>query len=235
MNLDQMQTELSLIVKDASLQPFLTDWINNAILEVATDFELASLRLIDPEAVTVDTSKWLWPMPLNFHKRLLRAQWVGDDGTQHHIKVHDHISSLEYRDHTQTGDWVTEVAAGVQGGTGGVQTYLGIFPLATQDINLWYYRKPAVLSKATDVCDCIPESFEPRVIYPRVVIRNYKIIVDQVVDFAMNSGSLQYWKGEQMQGDLDLKNFFAKNYNKPRRTGGKDPIGPNRRFFRGYR
>ena len=67
MNLDQMQTELSLIVKDASLQPFLTDWINNAILEVATDFELASLRLIDPEAVTVDTSKWLWPMPLNFH------------------------------------------------------------------------------------------------------------------------------------------------------------------------
>ena len=128
MKLSEMEAELSRMVRDDGLRALLVAWINNAILEVATDFELASLRLIDPEAVTVDTSKWLWPMPADFHKRLLRAQWVGDDGTQHHIKVHDHISSLEYRDHTQTGDWVTEVAAGVQGGTGGVQTYLGIYP-----------------------------------------------------------------------------------------------------------
>ena len=54
----------------------------------------------------------------------------------------------------------------MRGGTGGVQTYLGIYPLAAQDINLWYYRKPRSCSKAGDVCDCIPESFEPRVIYP---------------------------------------------------------------------
>ena len=40
----------------------------------------------------------------------------------------------------------------------------------------------------------------------------------------MNSGSLQYWKGEQMQGDLDLKNFFAKDSDEPDAPGA-DPIG----------
>ena len=63
MKLSEMEAELSRMVRDDGLRSLLVAWINNAILEVATDFELASLRLIDPEAVTVDTSKWLWPMP----------------------------------------------------------------------------------------------------------------------------------------------------------------------------
>ena len=48
MNLEQMQIELSLIVKDASLQPLLVGWINAAILDVATDYDLPPLALAEP-------------------------------------------------------------------------------------------------------------------------------------------------------------------------------------------
>ena len=53
MKLSEMEAELSRMVRDDSLRALLVAWINNAILEVATDFELASLRLVDWEPVTV--------------------------------------------------------------------------------------------------------------------------------------------------------------------------------------
>jgi hypothetical protein len=231
MNLGEMKDELSRMVQDADLQALLTDWINNAILEVATDFELASLKLVDPVEIGVNTSKWLWELPESFHKRLLKAKWVDSDGEMHHVHVHDHIDAISGLNHTTTNDHVQNVAVALQGN----DHYLGIYPLAEDTLALWYYRKPVLLVKDGDSPDCIPPTFEPRVIYPRVIVRNFKIITDQVVDFAMIQGTLQDWRGEQAKGDLDLKNYFAKNYNKPRRHGGKDPIGPSRRYFRGYR
>ena len=220
MNLGQMKTELSMIVQDSKLQPLLTGWINNAILEVATDLELASMKLVDPVEIGVDTSKWLWKLPDSFHKKLFRAKWQDSNGQWHHLHVHDHIDRLSGRDHTHTADAVAEVAVGAQGN----DNYLGIYPLAAATLSLWYYRKPTSLVKDGDSPDCIPPSFEPRVIYPRIIVRNYEAIVDQVVDFPIVNGPLQRWEGKQAKGDLALKLFFAKSYNKPRRHGGRDPI-----------
>jgi len=128
----------------------------------------------------------------------------------------------------------------MQGGSAqGDNYYLGIHPLATETLSLWYYQKPAVLIKPADVSDCIPPGYERRVIYPKVIILNYNFIVDQITDFDFKP--MQYWVNELKKGlngapgeGIGLLNFYALNYNKPRRHGGRDPIGPSRRYFRGY-
>jgi hypothetical protein len=230
MKLAQMEDELYRIIRSSDLRPFLAAWINTAILEIATEFELATLKLVDPEPVTVDTSQWLWPLPADFHKKLFRAEWFDGDGHPRHIRVRSHIDYLSGRDHNRIAEHVHEVAETIEG----QNHLLGVYPKASQILYLWYYRLPAVLKKGDDQCDCIPHSLQHRVIYPRVIIRNYPILVDQVVDFPISAGPLQYWETQKERADLDLKNFLAKVYNKPRRHGGRDPIGPTRRWFRGY-
>jgi hypothetical protein len=236
MNLGQMQAELSLIIKDASLQPFLTDWINNAILEVAADFELPPLKLVDPVDLEVDTSAWLWLLPDDFHKKVFRVQWQDSDGVLHRVHIVEHIDHLSGRDHTLTADAVAEVVETVQGN----RHYLGIHPLADNTLKVWYYRLPTTLSDPGDTCDCIPPGFERRVIYPKLIIQNYQFIVDLVLDFPVTNGPLQYWQAELAKGlygasgQIGLLNFFGKTQNRPRRHGGRDPIGPSRRNFRGY-
>ena len=228
MNLGEMKAELSMIIEDARLEPLLTGWINNAILEVANDYDLPPLRLVDPLEFGVDTSKWLWALPDNFHKNLVHCRWLDTDGKLRHVHVHSHINRLEQRNHTVTGDHVRDVAVAVQGN----DHYLGIHPLATDTLELWYYRKPTVLVKDANVCDCIPPGFEARVIYPKLIIKNYQFIVDQVVDFPIVQGPFQYWQGELNRGlfggrglSIGLIPYFIKNYDPPRIRGGRDPMG----------
>ena len=229
MNLEQMQIELSLIVKDASLQPLLVGWINAAILDVATDYDLPPLALAEPYSLGVDTSKWLWPLPEIFHKNLFMVKWTDGSGNQHRIHhIHKNPAHLIHQNHTRTGDRVQELAVVPQGNS----FFLGVHPLANQNLDLWFYRKPAVLVKDADVCDCIPFNFVPQVIYPKVIIKNYQFIVDQVPDFPMGAGALQYWQGELAKGlfgargqGTGLLGYFQINFHPPRRTGGRDPIG----------
>jgi hypothetical protein len=55
MNLLRLKEELSLIVRDSSLEDFYDNWINDAVLEIAADFELPDLKLKTPTTLsTVD-------------------------------------------------------------------------------------------------------------------------------------------------------------------------------------
>jgi len=241
MNLLEMQTEIGLIVQDQSLQPLLAGWINRAILKIATDYYLPPLALVNPQSLNVDTSNWLWPLPSNFHKKLFKCKHLVPNSTDMHpVHIYSHIDELEGRNHTHTGEHVREVAVAMQGGSvQGDNYYLGIHPLAVDTLELWYYQKPAVLVQPTDVSDCIPPGFEDRVIFPQVVIQNYDYIVDQIRDFDIRP--MEYWRAKLARGlngaigeGIGLLNFYAVNYRKPRRHGGRDPIGPSRRYFRGY-
>jgi hypothetical protein len=240
MKLEQMEAELGQIIRSPNLQPFMVNWINAAILELATDYELAPLKLVTPEPLDVDTTQWLWPMPTNFHKLLERVEWFDQDGHPRHVRVLHHIDELSGRDHSRIAEHVHEVAVAVQGQTiEGQQNYLGIYPKASQALQLWYYRLPAVVKRPTDSPDCIPPAYVRRVIFPKLVIQNYEFITDQILDF--DARPLQYWKQKldwglwgTPGGDIGMMNFFAKSYCKPRRHGGKDPIGPGRRWYRGY-
>ena len=55
MKLSRLLDELALIVKDPSMEVFFRDWINDAVLEIAADFELPDLCLKEPTTLsTVD-------------------------------------------------------------------------------------------------------------------------------------------------------------------------------------
>lgn len=238
MNLGSMETALAELVKDDSLSPGFAQNINDAILELAADFELPGLKLLDPVTLSVDNTKWLWPMPENFHKKLFRVANSSLDPWAEVYVCRD-IEELTRADlaHDDTGDHVSEVATALQGST----WYLGIKPLPdTADIlKLWYYRKPATLEDAADEPDCIPSEFHYRVIVVKTVLRNFRLFTDAIEDGPMKS--VTYWEelyrrglyGEY-RGDIGLVNYLAKIRGGPKRHGGRDPIGPGN-YFGGYR
>ena len=66
MNLQTMEDWLDTITKEAALKPFYADWLNDALFELALDFEFPTLKRLLPETVTVDDSTWVWPMPSDY-------------------------------------------------------------------------------------------------------------------------------------------------------------------------
>ena len=237
MNLEAMLAYLEDLVKDSSRSPGFTQMLNYTILELAGDFELPALKLLDPVSLTVDNSKWLWPMPDSFHKKLfmVRNSSLTPWGRVH---IHHDIEDLNRRnpEHDSTAANVSTVATGMQG----ENWYLGIrpLPLIQNTLQLWYYRRPALLTKPADVPDCFPAEYHERVILPKCVIKNFRFFTDSIEDGPMKS--LTYWEelyrrglyGEP-RGDIGLVNYLAKLRGGPRRHGGRDPIGPGR-FYRGY-
>jgi hypothetical protein len=227
MNLGQLEEELDMIVEDGSLRPRFRGWINDAILAVAADVELPALKLLVPGEVTVDLTNWIWPMPSDYQKKLFRCSYLGSDGRPKTVTVYDRREDLEYRDHTAVGPTVNSVATAVQG----EDHFLLIDPLPQIEtiLSLWYFRKPTLLVEPEDVCDCIPDAFHHRVILPKVIARNYKALVDQVVSSDLKS--IAFWEGEYTKGlrgspgELGLINYLLKTERPPRRTGGRDPVG----------
>jgi hypothetical protein len=235
MNLSGLKAALGQVVVDPDLALSFDQKLNDTILELAGDFELPALALLDPIPLTVDSTKWLWAMPDSFHKKLFRVA-NSSKTPWGHIHIHDHIDDLTRLNmaHDTTGEHVTSVATAMQG----ENWYLGIhpLPLTPDDLQLWYYRKPALLTLPADVPDCIPPEYHYRVIVVKTVIRNFQLFTDAIEDGPMKS--LAYWKNEykfglsgEPGGDIGLKNYIAKLRGGPRRHGGRDPVGG--RYYRG--
>jgi hypothetical protein len=240
MTFQELQDYIYGIIQEKSLKKFLPAWINNAILKVASDFELPALRLINPETVIVeDQSTWLWPMPNDYHKKLFRCNYRDTDGRLKEVTVHDRIQDIEKRDHTRIGERITSVASAIYEDetsvvpAPGQKAYLAIDPLPqTPPVNLfvYYYRLPRVLKNAKDVCGCIPLEYHERVIPPIVMVQNYQFLLDMVINPPISS--LQYWESlvnEGLNGRegawIGLRYYLQKLKGPPRRTGGRDPVG----------
>ena len=235
MNLGEMESALAEVVKDSNLALSFAQKINDTILELAGDFELPALVLLDPVPLTVDGTKWLWPMPDNFHKKLSRVanSSVTPWG---HVHIYRDIDGLTRRNmaHDATGDHVTGVATAMQGAS----WVLGIYPLplAQEILQLWFFRKPAILVKPADVPDCMPPEYHYRVIVVKTILQNFRLFTDAIEDGPMKS--LAYWEelyrrglyGEP-RGDIGLVNYLTKLRGGPRRTGGKDPVGYNPNYY----
>lgn len=236
MNLGAMEAALAEVVVDSRLALSFTQKLNDTLLELAGDFELPALKLLDPVPLTVDSSKWLWPMPDNFHKKLFR---VANSGVTPwgHVHIHRDIEDLTRRNmaHDTTGDHVTGVATAMQGK--GWVLGVGPLPIAQEVLQLWYYRKPAILEKPDDVPDCIPPEYHYRVIVVTTVLKNFRLFTDAIEDGPMKS--VTYWESLYRKGlygdpggDIGLINYIAKLKGGPRRTGGRDPVG-SRPFYYG--
>lgn len=222
MTLAELMEEIGNIVVDSSLEPFYKRWINEAILEIAADFALPALRLIEPVTLPVTTATWLYAVPTTFHKQLFRAA----DSAFNPIHILPDLDSLDHRDisHIDTGDHVTHLAVRDQ--------KLGVYPKATESINLWFYKLPTLLNAPDSVPTCIPTAYHSRVIMPKVVVKNFRALQDMVVDAPHQS--IMFWQKEYQKGlygepygDIGMINFLARE-KPPRRHGGRDPIGSGR-------
>jgi hypothetical protein len=227
MKLSELETEIDLTVDDDSLAPFFKQWINEGLLQLAADHEFPALKLTTPATVSVDNTDWLWPLPDNFHKKLFRCTYM-DGSYERTVTVLDRAEDIAYRDHTLQEAYVTSVGVINDGGV----PYLGIYPLPTssQDLKVWYYRKPTVLDDPDDVPDAFPAEYHQRVIIPLVIVRNYQKLLDQVVGIGIQP--IQYWKAELTEGlygapgqGPGLINYLLKTNRPSRRTGGRDPVG----------
>jgi len=220
MNLARLKSELSVIIRDDSLEPYFTDWLNDAVNEIATDFDLPYLRLLSPESFAVTTSTWLYDPPATYHKNLFKA--TDSNWTRIYVcKRWEEMDSLDL-DHDETGDNVTTIAVTEEA------QQIGIYPLATETIKLWYYKKPTDMEDEDDEPSCIPEHFRYRVLIPKVVIRNFKLLQDLMVQVPHQS--LMWWEEElrrglygSPRGDIGMINFFAKA-RKPKKSGGSNPL-----------
>lgn len=223
MTLGELKRRLALVVQDTSLEPEFDRMINDAILEIAADFDLPALRLLNPHPVSVTTADWLWPLPEKYHKNLFRCL----DASGERVKVLHRLEDLEALDlkHEDEDEYVTHVAVMDTG----VDNFLCIYPKAVDTLKLWFYERPNYLEKSGDTCRCIPLEFQERVIIPKAIIKNYQLLQDQVQNFDLKP--LQYWEGKLREGlfgspnSIGLFNFITKAQGGPRRRGGRDPIG----------
>ena len=219
MTLAELMEEIGNIVMDSRLESFYKRWINEAILEIAADFTLPALRLNEPATLPVTTATWLYAVPDTFQKQLFRAA----DSEFNHIHILPDLDSLDRRDrsHVDIGDHVTNLAVRDQ--------EIGVYPLAAESIKLWFYRLPTLLDAADSVPTCIPTAYHSRVIMPKVVIKCFRALQDMVIDAPHQS--IMFWQAEykkglygEPNGDIGMINFLVRE-KKPRRHGGRDPIG----------
>ena len=218
MNLNELETELRLYVEDDSLAAHFKGWINNAITEIANDFALPALKLKSTTTLTVTEADWLYDMPSAYMKDLYKC--YDSDFNKITIKHSlDDIDTLDI-DHDDTGDHVTHVAVR--------DSQIGVYPMAAEAINLWFYEKPTDLSVATDTPNCIPSQYHDRVIIPKVVIKAYHLLID--MSSQPPHQSLAWWMAKyraglygEPNGDIGMINCLARD-KKVRRHGGGDPL-----------
>ncbi len=217
MNLGDINEELNIIVNDRSLAAHFTRWVNNGVIEVASDFDLPALRLNEPVTITTTEDDWLYDMPASYLKKLYKCK----DGDWNDVTIErdlDFIDDIDI-DHDTTGSNVTNVA------TRDVQ--IGIYPKAADTLKAWYYERPTTLEDSDDVPDCIPGAYHYRVLIPKIVIINFELLQDMAVNSPHKS--LEYWHGKYHAGlygdgsQIGLINHLARDRG-VRRHGGADPL-----------
>jgi hypothetical protein len=225
MNLGELEKALHLGVQDESLREYYPQWINNALLELAADYELPALKSVTPTSLAVTTDDWLYDAPADFHKTIFRCanSLYGKIGV---CRTMEDLNRLDL-DHNETGEHVTRVVA--------TETLIGVYPKASETIYLWYYKKPTALVRAEDVPICIPAAYHARVLLPKTKLVAYELLQDQVEAF--DQRGLQYWQAKLAAGingspadGVGMLNYLAKIQGGPRRTGGRDPVGVGRRW-----
>lgn len=217
MTLSELKDELRSLGVVGSYSSSFTGWLNDAVLEIASDFELPKLKLRESTSLTTTTSDWIYDLPATYHKKVFKCR--NEDYTQ--IKIAreiDYIDQIDH-DHDETGDSVSDVA--VEGGQ------IAIYPKANDTLYLWFYRLPVSMSATTDEPDGIPSSYHTRVIIPKVIIKNF-LLIGGTGELLFND--IGYWQARyraglygESGGDVGMINFFAKSKG-VKRHGGRDPL-----------
>lgn len=217
MTLEELKAELTLYIRDDSLATNFTSWINNAVYEIANDFFLPSLRLNEPVSLTVTESNWLYDAPSSYMKKLFKCYNSNWDKVTIKRSLDD-LDELDI-DHDDTGDHVTHISVR--------DTKIGIYPMAAEDIKLWFYKKPTDLFLANEELTCIPKQYHSRVVISKIIIKAYHFLVD--IASHTPKKSLLWWRDNYHAGlfgdgsDIGMINCLARD-RKPCRHGGSQPL-----------
>lgn len=223
MNLAELVRELELIVADPSLKPYFADWLNQAIEEIALDFDLPALKRRDPFPLAITNVSHVWDLPQAYHKKLFRCL----NSARHQVTICRSPDDLARLDplHEKKGDLVTHVAVDDFGPT----KKLHVYPMANDVLYLWFYEKPARLQNDSDEPNLMPPEFHYRVILPKVVLKCFQLLQDMATDAPHKS--LIYWEEKyrkglygEPRGEIGLINYLARARGPVRTHGGKDPL-----------
>jgi hypothetical protein len=215
MNFLRLKEELALIVKSTFLEEYYEDWINDAVLEIASDFELPKLKLKEPATLTTTTSDWLYDLPSTYHKKVFKCRNSNGDRITVGRRIQT-IEELDY-DHDETDDYITTIAV--------EDDKIAVYPMANDTLSLWYYRLPVDMSDDDDEPDGIPSAFHERVILPKIIIKHCTITQDLTLQYPPEYYRRMYSEGlyGDRAGNVGMINYFAKSKGF-KRHGGNDPL-----------
>ncbi len=200
MTLDELVKEVYSVNRDPSTETSIPVWLNQAVLELAAEYELPALRLRQPAVLTTTTAAYLYdiadavhPLGYTYQKRLFRvtsAQFQQGFGLEPDPRWLDDTDPGR----TQTGDAVMRVA--VEG------DQLSVFPRANDSLNLWFYRNPVPMVAGDDTPDGIPAPYHYRVLVPYTVLRTFRVYPEMLDNLVVgdNSKMLALWTARLNQG-----------------------------------
>jgi hypothetical protein len=221
MNLSGLSAEIHRYVTDSSLQPYYIDWVNDAINELAVDYDFPALKVTTPANLSCNVSGYTFDLPSNYCKNLYKVL----DSNYEPIKIFRDVEDVDRADydHDVSGSHITKIAVMQEFGSTDAYQVM-VYPKATEVLKIYYYRTPTPLVSGGDVPDFIPSQFHRRVIVPMAIARGYSLLGD--MSLAPPHDSIMYWENKiteglygRMGGAPGLLNWF--NIQRPpRRRGG---------------
>ena len=178
MTLDELTVEIKSVCQNPTIESSITTWLNQAVLELAGQYELPQLRLRQPAVLTTTTADYLYPItdavhPLGYEyqKRVFR---ITSSAFQYGFGLEGEpqwINSIDPT-HAQTGESIQRIA--VEGNE------LVVWPKADDSLNVFYYRKPIPMVDGDDLPDGVAEPFHYRVLVPYVVLRAMRLYPEEM-------------------------------------------------------
>lgn len=218
MQLQEIENEVHLHIRDAYLSTFYKTWINDALLLLATEYDFPALKRKSPFGLPVNTGAWLYDLPDEFLKDVFKCRNV-DWKT---VYILDSIQDLDAKDidHDETGDAITHIA--VDG------RVLAVFPKADDTARLWWFDKPDYLDLPTDSPIFIPSQFHRSVVVPKTIIMAYPAIQDMGISEPV--ASLKFFEMKLSEGlygrpggEIGMVHWLA-DQEPLRRTGGRESL-----------
>lgn len=177
MNLLELSQIVKLILDDDSLDGYITDYLNQAQLEIAGGMQSALGSWITPPlpelltigTVTTDITLPYVAMPTSFHRNLEFA--VDSSGTEISIAKSFIEFTETYPALDSTGS-ITEVTE-----QGNIFYYQSI-PTVAEDVTIHYYKKPTDMAVDADEPDGIPIHLQKSLLINHACWKLFELIED---------------------------------------------------------
>lgn len=204
MNRADIKTELDVILHDPSVSSSFDSWINDELDRLSYQFDFPQLRLKTPASLTTNNTTWQYNLTAATHassyvfqKKLWK--WTNDlfetgGRIDTDIQIIDEIDP----DHNDIGDDVQRIAYELDGRNNAI---LATWPMATDVLSLWFYRKPTALTADTQFPDFLPDEHVSDVLIPRIVLRAFRLYPEIAAEIAGdNTRALALWEAKYQAG-----------------------------------